>query len=65
MPDRSRTSRDEIIDMARAAGLSLDDARAETVAARLGAALDELDMISDNLAAIEPAPTFAVADAPA
>ena len=65
MPDRSRTSRDEIMDLARAAGLSLDDARAETIAARLGAALDELDAVSHNLAAIEPAPTFAVEDAPA
>ncbi len=65
MPDRSRTSRDEIMDLARAAGLSLDDARAETIAARLGAALDELDAVSHNLAAIEPAPTFAVVDGPA
>ncbi len=65
MPDQSRTSRDQIIDLARAAGLSLDDARAETIAARLGAALDELDAVSDNLAAVEPAPTFAVDDASA
>ena len=65
MPDQTRTSRDGIIDLARAAGLSLDDARADTIAARLGAALDELDAVSDNLAAVEPAPTFAVDDASA
>ena len=65
MPDQSRTSRDGIIDLARAAGLSLDEARAETIAARLGAALDELDAVSDNLAEVEPAPTFTVEDAPA
>ena len=65
MPDQSRTSPEQIIELARAAGLSVDEARAETIASRLGAALDELDEISDNLAAVEPAPTFAVEDAPA
>ncbi len=65
MPDPSRISRDQIIDLARAAGLGLDEGRAETIAARLGAALDELDAISNDLAEFEPAPTFAVNDTPA
>lgn len=65
MPDQTRTSRDQIIDLARSVGLSVDEARAETIAARLGAALDELDEISDNLAEVEPAPTFTVEDGPA
>ena len=65
MPDVSRISRDQIIDLAMAAGLSLDEGRAETIAARLGVALDELDAISDDLAEVEPAPRFAINDAPA
>ena len=65
MPEPSRISRDQIIDVARAAGLTLDEGRAETIAARLGVALDELDAISDDLAEVEPAPRFAVNDTPA
>ena len=65
MPDPSRISPDQIIDLARAVGLSLDEARAETIAARLGAALDELDAISEDLAQVEPAPRFVVNDMPA
>ncbi len=65
MPDPNRISRDQIIDLARAAGLSLDQDRAEIIAARLGAALDELDAISDDLTEVEPAPRFAINDTPA
>lgn len=65
MPYPNRISRDQIVDLGMAMGLSLDEARAETIAARLGAALDELDAISDDLAEVEPASRFAVEDAPA
>ena len=64
MPDPSRISRDQIIDLALAAGLSLDEGRADTIAARLGAALDELDAISESLAEVEPAARFAVDEMP-
>ena len=65
MPYPNRISRDQIVDLGMAMGLSLDEARAETIAARLGAALDELDAISDDLTEVEPASRFAVEDAPA
>ena len=56
--DHSRTTKNQIIELARAAGLDPDGTRAETIAARLGAALSELDLLTDSLAPVEPAPTF-------
>ena len=56
MPD---ISKEQVYDLARLAGLRLDDARAETIASRLSGVLGELDMITaDDLAAIEPTPIF-------
>jgi len=57
-------TKNQIIELARAAGLDPDDARAETIAARLGAALSELDLLADSMAQVEPAPRFAVNVAP-
>ncbi len=57
-------SKEQIIELARAAGLDPDGARAETIAARLGAALSELDLLADSLAQVEPAPRFAAGVAP-
>ena len=45
--------------LAALSGLDLDDARAETIASRLGAILEELDAIPDErLAGVEPLPVF-------
>lgn len=57
-------TKDQILELARAAGLDPDGARAETIAARLGAALSELDLLADSLAQVEPAPRFAAGAAP-
>ncbi len=57
-------SKEQILELARAAGLDPDSARAETIAARLGAALSELDLLADSLAQVEPAPRFAAGVTP-
>ena len=62
--DPADISKEQIIELARAAGLDPDGTRAETIAARLGAALSELDLLADSLAEVEPAPRFAVDVAP-
>ena len=62
--DHSRISKEQVLELARASGLHPDGARAETIAARLGAALSELDLLADSLAQVEPAPRFAVDVAP-
>ncbi len=46
-------------ELATAAGLDLDDARADAVAARLNAVLDELGKLpAADLADVEPLPVF-------
>ena len=62
--DHSRISKEQILALARAAGLDPGGARAETIAVRLGAALSELDLLADSLAQVEPAPRFAAGVAP-
>ena len=58
MPDLNRA---DIHEMARAAGLDLDDERAETIASRLSGVLNELDEIpTEKLLNSEPAPTYLV-----
>ena len=52
-------SKEQVLELARSAGLDPDGARAETIAARLGATLAELDLLADSLAEVEPAPKFA------
>ncbi len=50
---------EQVREMARAAGLELDDARATTIASRLTAVMAELDSIpSERLMAVEPASSF-------
>jgi Asp-tRNA(Asn)/Glu-tRNA(Gln) amidotransferase C subunit len=45
--------------MAAESGLKLDDTRAETIASRLRAVLEELEAIPDEqLAGVEPLPVF-------
>ncbi len=54
-------NRADIYEMAKAAGLELDEARAETIASRLSGILTELDQIpADKLMNIEPAQTFSM-----
>ena len=62
--DPADISKNQILELARAAGLDPDGTRAETIAARLGAALAELDQLGDRLVQVEPAPRFAVDIAP-
>ncbi len=62
--DHSRITKEQILELARAAGLDPDAARAETIASRLGAALAELDLLADGLAEVEPAPRFAAGVTP-
>ena len=51
-------------ELAHAAGIDLDDARADAVAARLNAVLDELGKLpADALADVEPLPVFSAGEA--
>ena len=60
MNNPKRPTKQTILQAAQLAGLELDDARAETIAARLAAVLEELEEISEeDLAGLEPLPTFA------
>lgn len=57
---RARLSRAEVYDLAALASLKLDDTRADTIALRLGAVLEELETIpGETLTDVEPLPTFA------
>ena len=58
-----RLSADQVLDLARIAGLDLDDSRAEVVAARLSSVLEELDAIDEAaLAGVEPSSIFMPAE---
>ena len=55
----SQLTPEQVHEMAAAAGLALDDARARTIASRLSGVLAELALISDEeLSKIDPAPSF-------
>ena len=50
----------QVLEMAKMAGLALDDQRAEVIAARLGAVLKALsDVPDESVAPYQPALTFA------
>lgn len=52
-------SKEQILELTNAAGLSYDDIRAEIIAARLTTVLQVLDELPDDLeAAAEPLPIF-------
>ena len=54
-------SREQVLQLAKLAGLELDELRADTVAARLRAVLQDLDAIPDeSIAHAEPLLTFLV-----
>ncbi len=51
-------------ELATAAGIDLDDARADAVPARLNAVLDELGKLpADAIADVEPLPVFSAGEA--
>ena len=55
----TQISPQQVHDLAAAAGLELDDVRAETIASRLSGVLTELERIPiEALLEVEPAPTF-------
>ena len=54
-------SKEQVLELARAAGLQPDDVRAETIAARLTSVLNGLDALPDEVTdATEPLPVFSV-----
>lgn len=54
-----KLTKENVLQLAAQAGLDVDDARAETIASRLSAVLEELDEIPENaLEGMEPALTF-------
>ena len=54
-----RLTKDDVLKLAAQASLDVDDMRAETIASRLGAVLEELDEITEKaLEGVEPALTF-------
>ncbi|MCH8206982.1 MAG: hypothetical protein IH956_08260 [Chloroflexi bacterium] len=54
-------SKEQVLELARAAGLRLDDVRAETIAARLTSVLSGLDGLPDEVMdTVGPLPVFTV-----
>lgn len=57
----ARLAKEKVLQLAAQAGLDLDDTRAETIASRLSAVMDELDEIpGEALEGVEPALTFGI-----
>ncbi|MCH8062295.1 MAG: hypothetical protein IH861_07320 [Chloroflexi bacterium] len=53
--------KDDVLRLAAQAGLDVDDARAEAIAFRLAAVMEELDEITaEALEGVEPALTFSI-----
>ncbi len=56
-----KLTKDDVLRLAAQSGLDVDDTRAETIASRLGAVLEELNEIPEKaLEGVEPALTFNV-----
>ncbi len=56
-----KLTKEQVIELGQAAGLDIDDTRAETIASRLMGVLEELDEIPDEaLEGVEPTPIFVV-----
>ena len=54
-----KLTKDDVLQLASRVGLDVDDTRAETIASRLSAVLEEVDEIPENaLEGVEPALTF-------
>ena len=59
----TRLTKENVLQMAAQAGLDVDDTRAETIASRLGAVIEELDEIpAEALEDVEPALTFSISE---
>lgn len=55
----AKLTKENVLRLAAQAGLDVDDTRAETIASRLAAVIDELDKIpAETLEGVEPALTF-------
>lgn len=56
-----KLTKEQVLELGRAAGLDIDETRADTIATRLTGVLEELDEITDEaLAGVEPTPIFVV-----
>ncbi len=59
----ARLTKENVLRLAAQAGLVVDDARAETIASRLAAVMEELDEITaEALEVVEPALTFSISE---
>ena len=59
----TRLTKENVLRLAAQAGLDVDDARAETIASRLAAVIEELDEITEEaLEGVEPALTFSISE---
>ena len=59
----AKLTKDDVLRLASQAGLDVDDTRAEAIASRLGAVIEELDEIpADALEGVEPALTFSISE---
>ena len=56
-----KLTKENVLQLAAQAGLDVDDARAEAIASRLAAVMEELDEITaEALEGVEPALTFSI-----
>ncbi len=59
----ARLTKENVLRLAAQAGLVVDDARAETIASRLAAVMEELDEVpGEALEVVEPALTFSISE---
>ncbi len=57
----AKLTKEDVMRLAAQAGLDVDDARAETIASRLSAVMEELDEIPEEaLEGVQPALTFSI-----
>ena len=59
MESGSSITKDQVVQLARGAGLEVSDDRAEAIAARLGVVMEDLELIPEEaIADVEPLPIF-------
>ena len=62
MESGSSITKDQVLQLARIAGLEVSDDRAQAIAARLGMVIEDLELIPDEaIADVEPLPIFEAA----
>ena len=58
-----RLTKENVLELAVQAGLDVDDTRAETIASRLAAVIEELDAIPEEaLEGVEPSLIFSISE---